>query len=152
MRRTCSSDVLLVCNKRKACKEFFDCVSAIVECYLIAGTNNSPSAWRLYWNIRGEAKRIVLREKRHDPFYLLYCCKILMAIWILSEKISVGVFSTVFRRLADGYGNWWCNFSDKEAKLIARNYQGLMFPNQFAWNSLYCPQIKHDYTSSMKSV
>lgn len=91
---------------------------------------------------------------RHDSFYLLYCCKILaeMAIWILSEKRSAGIFRTVFRRLADGYGNWWCNYSDKEAKLIAQNYHGLMFSNQFAWNSLYCPQIKHDYTSSMKSV
>jgi len=57
-----------------------------------------------------------------------------------------------FSGLADGYGNWWCNISDKEAKLIAQNYYGLMFSNQFAWNSLYCPQIKHDYASSMKSA
>jgi hypothetical protein len=43
MRRKCSSDILPVCNKRKACKEFIDCMSAIVESYLIADTNNSPS-------------------------------------------------------------------------------------------------------------
>jgi len=36
MRRKYSSDVLPVCNKRKACKEFIDCMSAIVESYLIA--------------------------------------------------------------------------------------------------------------------
>jgi len=36
--------------------------------------------------------------------------------------------------------------------LIAQNYHGLMFSNQFAWNSWYCPQIQRDYTSSMKSV
>ena len=27
-----------------------------------------------------------------------------------------------------------------------------MFSNQFAWNPVYCQQIKRDYASSMKSV
>jgi len=43
MRRKCGSDVLPVRNKRKACKEFVGCMSAVVENYLIADTNNSLS-------------------------------------------------------------------------------------------------------------